>query len=329
MRTTQVRHLGDLQSSPLGLGCMGMSAFYGDRDQPQAIATLQRAVELGINFFDTADVYGFGDNELLVGEVLRPMRRQILIATKFGNTWNEKNERTGVSNDPRYIKEACDSSLQRLGIEVIDLYYMHRRDPKVPLEESIGALRELVEAGKVRFIGLSEVSADTLRKAHAIHPITALQSEYSLFSREVESEVLPTCRELNIGFVPYSPLGRGMLTSGLRNLSQLEADDWRHSVPRFQAENFQKNMERVKALDELAKTKQCTTSQLALAWVLAAGEDVVPIPGTKKLKYLEENVAAATVTLNAEEMAELDRLFPSGSAAGERYPKSAMIHLNH
>ncbi len=308
---------------------MGMSAFYGDRDEPQAIATLQRAVELGINFFDTADVYGFGDNESLVGEVLGPVRHQILIATKFGNTWNEKNERTGVSNDPDYIKEACDRSLQRLGIEVIDLYYMHRRDPKVPLEESIGALRELVEAGKVRFIGLSEVSADTLRKAHAIHPITALQSEYSLFSREVESEVLPACRALNVGFVPYSPLGRGMLTSGLRNLNQLEADDWRHSVPRFQAENFQKNIERVKALDELAKTKECTTSQLALAWVLAAGEDVVPIPGTKKTKYLEENVAAAKVQLSAEEMAELDRLFPSGSAAGERYPESAMVHLNH
>jgi aryl-alcohol dehydrogenase-like predicted oxidoreductase len=324
MATAQKRKLGELTVFPLGLGCMGMSAFYGERDEDQAVATLKRAIELGIDFFDTADVYGLGHNEELVGRVLKPVRDRVIIATKFANTWNENGERTGISNDPLYIKQACDRSLQRLGTDVIDLYYMHRRDPNVPVEDAINAMSELVREGKVRFLGLSEVSAATLRRAHSVHPITALQTEYSLFTRDVEAEILPVCRELGVGFVAFSPLGRGILTSGLRDLNQLTPDDWRRSVPRFQGENFSKNLEIVEKLDRIAQEKNCTTTQLALAWVLAAGEDVVPIPGTKRVKYLEENVGALDVQLTPEERQRLSDLVPPGSVAGERYPEEAL-----
>ncbi len=322
------RHLGALTTSPLGLGCMGMSAFYGERDEPGSVATLQRALELGVAFFDTADMYGHGHNEELVGRTLRSVRDRIVLATKYGNTWNEQGERTGVSNDPKYIREACDRSLARLGFDVIDLYYMHRRDDRVPIEDSVGAMKALVEAGKVRHLGLSEVSADTLRRAHAVHPIAALQSEYSLFTREVEAEILPTCRELGVGFVPYSPLGRGALTSALRDLSELSPSDWRRQSPRFTSENFTKNLERVQQLDRIAHEKGCSTTQLALAWVLAAGDDVVPIPGTKKVKYLEENVRSLDVGLSPDERQRLSDLFPPGTAAGERYPEAAMTYVN-
>lgn len=322
------RRLGELTTLPLGLGCMGMSAFYGDRDENQSVATLKRALELGIDFFDTADMYGLGHNEQLVGRVLKPVRDQVIIATKFGNTWNEKGERTGISNDPHYIKEACDRSLERLGIDVIDLYYMHRRDPQVPVAESVGAMKELVQAGKVRFLGLSEVSAETLRQAHAVHPIAAVQTEYSLFTRDVESDILPVCRQLGVGFVPYSPLGRGILTSGLRDLNQLSADDWRRQNPRFRPDNFSKNVEIIKQLDAIAQEKGCTTTQLALAWVLATGDDVVPIPGTKKAKYLEENVGALDVDLTPEERQRLSDLVPPGAVAGERYPEEGMAAVN-
>jgi aryl-alcohol dehydrogenase-like predicted oxidoreductase len=328
MLTVPKRKLGALTVFPLGLGCMGMSAFYGGRDENESVATLERAIELGIDFFDTADVYGFGANEALVGKVLKPARDRVLIATKFGNTWNSRNERTGISNDPRYIKEACDRSLQRLGVDVIDLYYMHRRAVEVSVEDSVGAMKELVLAGKIRFLGLSEVSVETLRKAHAVHPIAAVQTEYSLFSREVEADILPECRELGIGFVPYSPLGRGVLTSGLRNLDQLDADDWRRSIPRFQEGNFARNLEIVKQLDVLAHAKGCTTSQLALAWVLAAGDDVVPIPGTKKVRYLDENFGSLKVRLTVEERARLSALSPPGSVAGDRYLAEGMALVN-
>ncbi len=328
MLTVPKRKLGELTVFPLGLGCMGMSAFYGGRDENQSLATLERSIELGIDFFDTADMYGFGANEELVGKALKPVRNRVVIATKFGNTWNSRNERTGVSNDPRYIKEACDSSLQRLGVDVIDLYYMHRRAIDVPVEDSVGAMKELVLAGKIRFLGLSEVSIETLRKAHAVHPIAALQTEYSLFSREVEADVLPECRKLGIGFVPYSPLGRGVLTSGLRNLDQLDADDWRRSIPRFQEANFARNREIVKKLDDFARAKGCTTTQLALAWVLAAGDDVVPIPGTKKVRYLEENFGSLKIQLTAEEHSQLSALSPPGSVAGERYLAEGMSLVN-
>ncbi|MBV9999436.1 MAG: aldo/keto reductase [Verrucomicrobia bacterium] len=329
MATSQERRkLGALTTSPLGLGCMGMSAFYGERDEEQSVATLKRALELGVDFFDTADVYGMGHNEELVGRVLKPIRGQVIIATKYANTWNEKGERTGISNDPRYIKQACDRSLQRLGINVIDLYYMHRRDPQVPVAESVGAMKELVEAGKVRFLGLSEVSVQTLREAHAIHPIAAVQTEYSLFTRDVETEILPACRELGVGFVPYSPLGRGILTSGLRDLNQLSPHDWRRNSPRFQPENFSRNVEIIKQLDAVAQEKGCTTTQLALAWVLAAGDDVVPIPGTKKVKYLEENVGALKVHLTPEECRRLRELVPPGAVAGERYAEEGMAAVN-
>ncbi|HEY0792581.1 MAG TPA: aldo/keto reductase [Chthoniobacterales bacterium] len=328
MAITLKRTLGGLTVFPLGLGCMGMSAFYGDRDEGASAATLERAVGLGIEFFDTADMYGHGHNEELVGRVLKPVRDRVKIATKFGNTWNEKGERTGISNDPAYIRKACDDSLQRLGVEVIDLYYMHRRDPKVPIEDSVGAMKQLVQAGKVRFLGLSEVSAETLRQAHAVHAIAALQTEYSLFTRDVEAAILPACRELGVGFVPYSPLGRGFLTSGLRSLDQLSANDWRRQNPRFNEANFSKNVEVLQKLDGFARRKGCSTTQLALAWVLAAGSDVVPIPGTKKIKYLEENFGSLDVQLTPQEREEVSTLCPPGAVAGERYPSEGMAAVN-
>jgi aryl-alcohol dehydrogenase-like predicted oxidoreductase len=328
MAITQKRTLGGLTVFPLGLGCMGMSAFYGDRDESASVVTLERAVDLGIDFFDTADMYGHGHNEELVGRVLKPVRNRVKIATKFGNTWNEKGERTGIRNDPTYIRQACDHSLQRLGVDVIDLYYMHRRDPKVPIEDSVGAMQLLVQAGKVRHLGLSEVSAETLRQAHAVHPIAALQTEYSLFTRDVEAEILPACRDLGVGFVPYSPLGRGFLTSGLRSLDQLGATDWRRQNPRFNEANFSKNVQVLEKLDGVARRKGCSTTQLALAWVLAAGQDVVPIPGTKKIKYLEENFGSLDVQVTPQDREEINALCPPGIVAGDRYPTEAMAAVN-
>lgn len=314
--------------SALGLGCMGMSDFYGQRDHHESVRTLHRAVELGVTFFDSADVYGVGANEELVGRELRGVRDRVFIATKFANTWGPNGERTGISGRPDYVRSACDASLKRLGLDVIDLYYQHRVDPRTPIEETIGAMAELVKAGKVRFLGLSEASAATIRRAHAVHPITALQTEYSLWSREPEESILPTLRELGIGFVPYSPLGRGFLTGQIKSPDDLEKDDWRRNSPRFQGEAFTRNLDLVAKLNQLAETKGCTAGQLALAWVLSQGDDVVPIPGTKKVRYLEENLASADLVLGTDELAAISQLMPAGSVSGERYPAAGMQAVN-
>ncbi len=314
--------------SAVGLGCMGMSAFYGGRDGDQSVRTLHRAVELGVTFFDSADAYANGMNEELVGRELKGVRDRVFIATKFANTWGPNGERTGISGKPDYVRSACDASLKRLGLEVIDLYYQHRVDPNTPIEDTVGAMAELVQAGKVRFLGLSEASPATVRRAHAVHPITALQTEYSLWSREPEDEILPLLRELGIGFVPYSPLGRGFLTGQIKSVDDLDKDDWRRTSPRFQGDAFGRNFDLVAKIHEIAKAKGCTAGQLALAWVLAQGEDIIPIPGTKKVRYLEENVAAAELTLSQEELTAIDRAFPAGAAAGERYAPEGMRALN-
>jgi aryl-alcohol dehydrogenase-like predicted oxidoreductase len=314
------RTLGtDLRVSALGLGCMGMSEFYGAADEEEAKAVIARAIELGVTFFDTADMYGPFTNERLVGEALGPHRDEMVIATKFGNVRGPNGERLGVRGDPEYVREACEASLQRLGVDHIDLYYQHRVDPEVPIEETVGAMAELVEQGKVQHLGLSEASAGTVRRAHATHPITALQTEYSLWSRDPEEELLPTVRELGIGFVPYSPLGRGFLTGQIRSPEDLPEDDFRRHSPRFEGENFKRNLELVERVEEIAAEKSVTPGQLALAWVLAQGDDLVPIPGTKRLSYLEENVAAAAVELSAEDLNRIDEAAPRGSAAGDRY----------
>ena len=310
--------------SAIGLGCMGMSAFYGGRDRDETERTLHRAVELGVTMFDSADMYGHGANEELVGSVLRKVREKVLIATKFGNTWNAAGERTGISGTPEYVRSACDASLRRLGVDVIDLYYQHRVDPDTPIEETVGAMSDLVKAGKVRFLGLSEASPATIRRAHAVHPIAALQTEYSLWSRGPEDEILPLLRELGIGFVPYSPLGRGFLTGQIRSADDFDKDDWRRAAPRFQGAAFEANLRLVDEVGGIAREKGCTAGQLALAWVLAQGDDVVPIPGTKKVRWLEENVAAAEVALGADELAAIDRAMPAGAAAGERYAPEGM-----
>jgi len=304
---------------------MGMSEFYGARDEEEALATLTRALDVDVTFLDTADMYGPFTNEKLVGRALQGRRDEVVVATKFGNVRGEQGERLGIRGDADYVRQACDASLERLGVDHIDLYYQHRVDQGTSIEETVGAMAELVEAGKVRHLGLSEASTETIRRAHAVHPITALQSEYSLWTRDPEDEILPTIRELGIGFVAYSPLGRGFLSGRITSVDDLDPDDFRRSNPRFQGENFGRNLELVERVREIADEKGITPSQLALAWVLAQGEDVVPIPGTKRVHYLEENAAAADVELAEDELARIEAAFPKGATAGERYPDMSTI----
>ena len=318
-----------LMASRIGLGCMGMSEFYGDANEPESLNTLHRSLELGVNFWDTADVYGPFTNEVLLSKVLKDRRKDITLATKFGIVRSIENpSMRGFNGSSAYVKKACEDSLQRLRIETIDLYYLHRVDTNTPIEETVGAMADLIKEGKVRYLGLSEVSSETLRKAHAVHPISAVQTEYSLWSRDPEDGLLKTLRALGIGFVPYSPLSRGMLSGEITSFEDLAPNDFRRVSPRFQGENFQKNRDLVTKIKELAATKNCTPSQLALAWVLAQGQDVFPIPGTKRVKYLEENAAAADVILTAQDLADIEDISPKGEVAGNRYGDAGMKFVN-
>lgn len=325
-RRTLGRH--GLVVSALGLGCMGMSDFYGPSEQATNMGVLRHALNVGVNFWDTADMYGVGENEKLLSPLLRERRDDIVLATKFGNVRAEDGSFIRVDGSPEYVTAACDASLARLGIDCIDLYYQHRVDPTVPIEDTVGAMARLVEVGKVRHLGLSEASAATLRRAHAVHPIAALQSEYSLWTRDVEDEILPTCRELGIGFVPYSPLGRGFLTGAMKPATELDATDWRRHNPRFQDGNVERNQALVDAVTTLAKRRGCTPAQLALAWLLAQGEDIVPIPGTRRIERLDENAEAAFITLDRDELASIDAVLSAHPVAGTRYPAEMMSRVN-
>jgi aryl-alcohol dehydrogenase-like predicted oxidoreductase len=324
------RSLGNsgLRVSAIGLGCMGMSEFYGPTSETESITVIHRALDLGQNFLDTADAYGPFKNEILVGKAIKGRRDRVILATKFANVRGPNGEFLGINGKPEYVRSACDASLKRLDVETIDLYYQHRVDPNTPIEETIGAMADLVKQGKVRYLGMSEAAPETLRRAVKVHPIAALQTEYSLWSRDPEEEILPACRELGIGFVAYSPLGRGFLTGQIKSPSDLATDDWRHNNPRFQGENFQRNLDLVKRIDQMAAEKKCKPSQLALAWVLARGNDIVPIPGTKRQKYLEENIAAAEIKLSPEDLKKIDEFATATAVAGMRYPEKGMKAVN-
>lgn len=326
MRERKLGSMG-LRVSEIGLGCMGMSEFYGPSDEAEDIKVINRALDLGVTFLDTADMYGPFTNEVLVGKAIAKRRAEVILATKFGNARGENGEFLGVRGDPDYVRKSCDASLRRLGVDVIDLYYQHRVDTKIPIEETIGAMAELVEAGKVRFIGMSEAAPATIRRAHATHPISALQTEYSLWTRDPEEEILDTVNELGIGFVAYSPLGRGFLTGQIRTIEDLGPDDYRRSHPRFQGDNFQKNLDLVEKVTEIARARGVTPAQLALAWVLSRGKDIVPIPGTRKISRLEENIGAAEIELTSDELRIIDEAFPKGATSGDRYAN--MSTVNH
>ena len=326
----QYRKLGhsSFSLSALGLGCMGMSEFYGTRDDQESVGVIHRALDLELNFLDTADVYGKGKNEILVGNAIRGRRDRVVVATKFANVRDEAGNFLGINGRPEYVRQACEASLRRLGIETIDLYYQHRVDSSVPIEETVGAMSRLVEEGKVRCLGLSEAGAATIRRAHQTYPISALQTEYSLWSRDPEDELISLCRELGITFVPYSPLGRGFLTGRFKSPDDFEPGDWRRNNPRFQGENFQRNLDLVRRIEELAREKGCKPAQLALAWVLAQGEDMIPIPGSSHVSHLEENLAALEINLSAKDLKRIDEVAPKGVAAGDRYPEGGMKVVN-